>query len=71
MEEKYTIESIREMDFGCEGFPEGKEPEVFVVLKSETGMVQTIQYYDAILYKHNINEGDTVLFHDGKLEKIL
>ncbi|MGN0537004.1 MAG: hypothetical protein ACI4M3_03375 [Acutalibacteraceae bacterium] len=71
MADKYKVLDIEEMDFGCEGLPEGEEYCAEVTLKNETNnSTIKIKYADAELYRQNINSGDSVYFENGKLAKI-
>lgn len=70
MQKKFEVIRIDEMDYGCEGIPEGEEPMVSVLLKAEGGKTQMIRYPDALLYQKNINVGDWVINEAGQLIKI-
>ena len=59
MQKTYTVIEIYEADFGCEERPEGQETMVGIRLKEA----------DAELYAKNINEGDKVIFIEGRIEK--
>lgn len=60
----YTIESIIEPDFGCEGLPEGEERMDDVVLRGEDGAV-TIRVADALLYRLGLDVGSRCTFDGG------
>lgn len=68
MREKYKVTEICEMDFGCEGRPEGMEDLVQVRLCSAAGESITVQVSDIGLYEQNITEGSEVFLIDGKTE---
>lgn len=69
MRQKYEVIRIDEMDYGCEGIPEGEELMVMVWLKAEDGTKQTIRYQDALLYASQIDIGTWVTYEDGQLTK--
>ena len=48
----YTVERIEELDFGCEGRPEGMKDMVRVFLKGENGEEESLNVEDAWLYAH-------------------
>ena len=56
----YIVERIEELDFGCEGRPEGMKDMVRVVLKGENGEEESLKVEDAWLYAHGIDEGSKV-----------
>lgn len=45
----YTVERIEELDFGCEGRPEGRKDMVRVFLKGENGEEESLKVEDAWL----------------------
>lgn len=49
--------------------PEGQETMVGIRLKAEDGEEIHRQEADAELYAKNINEGDKVIFIEGRIEK--
>ena len=51
----YTVERIEELDFGCEGRPEGMKDMVRVFLKGENGEEESLKVEDAWLYAHGID----------------
>lgn len=65
----YKVTRIEEMDFGCEGRPEGTETMVSVFLEDEDGKVQIIRHSDPLLYEREIDEGTEVYLQDGTLYK--
>ena len=65
----YKIKRIEEADYGCEERPEGQETMVGIRLKAEDGEEIHRQEADAELYAKNINEGDKVIFIEGRIEK--
>ena len=69
MQKTYTVIEIYEADFGCEERPEGQETMVGIRLKVEDGVDIHRQEADAELYAKNINEGDKVIFIEGRIEK--
>ncbi|MDO4327404.1 MAG: hypothetical protein Q4E24_15495 [bacterium] len=71
MREKYKVTEICELDFGCEGRPEGMEDLVQVRLCSAAGEDIILQVPDAGLYEQDITEGSEVFLMDGKLKKAL
>ena len=56
----YTVERIEELDFGCEGRPEGMKDMVRVILQGGNGEEESIKVEDDWLYAHEIDEGDRV-----------
>ena len=56
----YTVEQIEELDFGCEGRPEGMKDMVRVILQGDNGEEESIKVEDDWLYAHEIDEGDRV-----------
>lgn len=69
MQKTYTVIEIYEADFGCEERPEGQKTMVGIHLKAEDGEEIHRQEADAELYDKNINEGDKVIFIEGRIEK--
>lgn len=66
----YKVLEIIEPDFGCEGIPDGQEPECEVVLQDENGEKLKIKIADRILYDQMIVEGINVEYTNGKLLKL-
>lgn len=67
----YTVERIEELDFGCEGRPEGMKDMVRVFLRGENGEEESLKVKDAWLYAHGIDEGSKVeLTKDKELKGI-
>ena len=60
MEMMYIVERIEELDFGCEGRPEGMKDMVRVILKGDNGEEESMKVEDDWLYAHGIDEGDRV-----------
>lgn len=60
----YTIESIIEPDFGCEGLPEGEERMDAVVLRGEHGAL-TVRVADELLYRLGLDVGSRCTFDGG------
>ena len=56
----YTVERIEELDFGCEGRPEGMKDMVRVILQGDNGEEESIKVEDDWLYAHEIDEVDRV-----------
>ena len=56
----YTVERIEELDFGCEGRPEGMKVMVRVIVQGDNGEEESIKVEDDWLYAHEIDEGDRV-----------
>lgn len=56
----YTVERIEELDFGCEGRPEGMKDMVRVILQGDNGEEESIKVEDDWLYAHEIDERDRV-----------
>lgn len=56
----YTVERIEELDFGCEGRPEGMKDMVRVILQGDNGEEESIKVEDDWLCAHEIDEGDRV-----------
>lgn len=72
MEMLYTVERIEELDFGCEGRPEGMKDMVRVILKGDNGEEESMKVEDDWLYANEIDEGSRVkLDREGKLVKIV
>lgn len=72
MEMLYTVERIEELDFGCEGRPEGMKNMVRVILKGDNGEEESMKVEDDWLYANEIDEGSRVkLDREGKLVKIV
>ena len=69
MQKTYTVIEIYEADFGCEERPEGQETMVGIRLKAGDGEEIHRHEADAELYAKNINEGDEVIFIEGRIEK--
>ena len=67
----YTVKRIDEdLDFGCEERLEDVPIMAIVTLTNSLGEELTVKEEDAMLYKHNINEGDKVCIGaNNKLEK--
>lgn len=42
----YTVERIEELDFGCEGRPEGMKDMVRVILQGDNGEEESIKVED-------------------------
>ena len=53
----YTIESIIEPDFGCEGLPEGEERMDTVRLLAQDGTEHTATVADELLYRLGLDVG--------------
>lgn len=71
MTETYTVIEIEEMDFGCEGLPEGEEYCAIVTLLSTMDNSTTkIKYPDAELYRKSIHIGDSVYFENNNIIKL-
>ena len=67
----YTVERIEELDFGCEGRPEGMKDMVRVFLRGENGEEESLKVEGAWLYAHGIDEGSKVeLTKDKELKGI-
>lgn len=67
----YTVERIEELDFGCEGRPEGMKDMVRVFLRGENGEEESLKVEDAWLYAHGIDESSKVeLTKDKELKGI-
>ncbi len=60
MEMLYTVERIEELDFGCEGRPEGMKDMVRVILKGDNGEEESMKVEDDWLYANGIGEGSRV-----------
>ena len=60
----YTIESVIEPDFGCEGLPEGEERMDAVVLRGEDGAL-TVMVADELLYRLGLDVGSRCTFDGG------
>lgn len=69
IEDRYTVKSIFEFDFGCEGLAEGQALMVSVLLTDEHGNECLLQQEDTYLYEQDINEGDVVYLTEGRIKK--
>ena len=67
----YTVERIEELDFGCEGRPEGMKDMVRVFLKGENGEEESLKVEDAWLSAHGIDEGSKVELTEDKKRFLL
>ena len=67
----YTVERIEELDFGCEGRPEGMKDMVRVFLKGENGEEESLKVEDAWLYARGIDEGSKVELTEDKKRFLL
>ena len=67
----YTVERIEELDFGCEGRPEGMKEMVRVFLKGENGEEESLKVEDAWLYAHGIDDGSNVELTEDKKRFLL
>lgn len=67
----YTVERIEELDFGCEGRPEGMKDMVRVFLKGENGEEESLKVEDAWLHAHGIDEGSKVELTEDKKRFLL
>ncbi len=68
----YTVKRIEELDFGCEGRPEGMKDMVRVILKGDNGGEESMKVEDDWLYANGIDEGDRVeLNTEHKLVKVV
>ena len=67
----YTVERIEELDFGCEGRPEGMKDMVRVFLKGENGEEESLKVEDAWRYAHGIDEGSKVELTEDKKRFLL
>lgn len=66
----YTVERIEELDFGCEGRPEGMKDMVCVILKGDNGEEESMKVADDWLYANEIDEGSRVYLNaERKLVK--
>ena len=71
MEMIYTVKRIEELDFGCEGRPEGMKDMVRVILKADNGEEESRKVEDEWLYANEIDEGSRVEFYkERKLVKV-
>ena len=69
--EKYKIIRIDECDYGCEGIPDGQPLKDEVTIETESGNQFIMQIEDALLYKLNLNEGDSFTIDgSGNLSKV-
>ena len=67
-EQIYTIISIEEEDFGCEGRMDGVVPMVKVFLESSDGMEDVVMMEDYLMYQRRLDEGaQVVIGGDGTL----
>lgn len=71
MSSRYTVDRIEELDFGCEGRPEGLRDAVKVVLKDVQGEEICVQASDSWLYANGVDTGSEVsLDSSGKIQTI-
>lgn len=71
MTEIYKIIRIDEADHGCEGIPEGQEVKDEVTIETQSGSQFIMQIEDALLYKQDLNEGDSFsIDNSGNIVKI-
>ena len=57
---KYKITDISEEDYGCEGIPDGKEPECIVTAENEINDRKVIKLTDSFLTENNLNIGSYI-----------
>lgn len=65
----YKVLDIIELDFGCEGLPDGQVPMDEVILLDEDNNKKVIKQGDMYLYQMDINVGDNVVIVDNKIKK--
>ncbi len=71
MSEIYKIIRIDEADFGCEGVPDGQPVKDEVTIETQSGSQFIMQIEDALLYKLDLNEGDSFSIDgEGNISKI-
>lgn len=62
------IEDIIEDEFGCEGRPEGEEPQVTIIVTDKNGTKQQIRMPDKLAYERKLEVGQNVVLQkDGTL----
>ncbi len=70
MREIFKIIRIDEPDFGCEGLPDGQPLKDEVTIETESGNQYIMHIEDALLYKLELNEGDSFFVgENGDIEK--
>lgn len=65
----YQVTRIEEMDYGCEGLPDGEQLMVSVFIQDEAGNDTILRVKDDTLYERDINEGDRVILQGQELWK--
>ena len=65
-----TVLEIIEPDFGCEGIPDGFEPECEVILLTDDGKRLSIYVPDKELYQKVITEGARVDYTNSIINKL-
>lgn len=65
-----TVLEIIEPDFGCEGIPDGSEPECEVILLTDDGKRLSISVPDKELYQKVITEGARVDYTNSIINKL-
>lgn len=69
-EPMYTIKRIVEDDFGCEGIPDGQEPQVTLILADGEGKLRRFRMADALAYQLELTEGCRVqIDSEGSIER--
>ena len=68
----YTVKRIDEdLDFGCEERPKGMPVMAIVTLVDFLGKEVLVKAEDALIYGHNINEGDKVCFDKNDPDSVI
>ncbi len=57
----YTIIKIEDEDYGCEGIPDGKEPQCNVLVKNEFDDEKWIKLTDRYLTENTLSEGGIIM----------
>lgn len=63
----WTVEDIREDDYGCEELPEGEKVKVLVTLRAGDGTQRIVRVEDVLLYERGILVGSRVIAKDHQL----
>lgn len=66
---RYKVTKIWEADYGCEGIPEGKKPEVQVFFEADDGQTVCRRIEDDYLYTAQIQVGDCVELTENTLPR--
>ena len=62
----YTIIKIDEVDYGCEGVPDGAELQCNVLVKNEFDEERWIKFTNKYLTENNLSEGEIIMLPFGE-----